>query len=243
MNPPKAIFFDLDDTLLDSSYFADTVLRTCQQLANKETSLDATLLLQANRKVWPLYFPEIEDDWMLGRLDGKSLMQEAWRRTLGSCDCRDESLVTLARQTHDKTISEAHCLFEDVEQLFNLLKKARIPTALITNGASDTQREKLQTLNIEHWFEAIIISGEIGVAKPDTPIFTQALDQLGVAPKAAWHVGDNLKTDVSGAKAAGICAVWLNRRGRSLDKDDPEPHLEIKSLAEIDSLVIAQNRT
>lgn len=238
MIPPKALFFDLDDTLLDSSFFADTILRTCQLLADREKSLDAAQLLEANREVWQLYFPEIENKWMLGELDGTTLIGEAWRRTLRTCDCDNESMVELARQVHLQYTSEAHRLFEDVAELFSSLKKARIPLALITNGASDTQREKLQTLNIEHWFDTIVISGEIGVAKPDIPIFTMALDQLGIAPAGAWHVGDNLKTDVAGAIAAGIGAVWLNRKGLTLTDDDPEPHLEISSLAELDSLVI-----
>lgn len=233
MTPPKAVFFDLDDTLLDSRTFADTVLRTCQLLASRDTSLDATELLAGNRKVWPVYFPEIEDDWMLGKLTGKNLMLEAWRRTLALCDCVDEFMVSLAEESHKQYIGETHRLFDDVEGVFTSLKKAHIPIALITNGASDTQREKLQALNIAHWFDAIIISGEIGVAKPDTPIFTLALDQLATTPEGAWHIGDNLKTDVAGAKAAGISAIWLNRYQRRREENDPEPNMEISSLSEL----------
>jgi putative hydrolase of the HAD superfamily len=81
--------------------------------------------------------------------------------------------------------------------------------AIVTNGPSDVQRESLR--GIEDRVDAVIISGEVGVAKPDPAIFFLAAERLGVVPQDAWHVGDSLSHDVEGAQAAGIPAVWLNR--------------------------------
>lgn len=96
-----------------------------------------------------------------------------------------------------------------------------------------TQREKLNALGIDEWFDAVVISGEIGVAKPDAAAFRLALDQLVVEPESVWHVGDDLKTDVAGARAAGITAVWLNRRGLVRRESDPRADLEILSLSSL----------
>jgi FMN phosphatase YigB (HAD superfamily) len=112
-------------------------------------------------------------------------------------------------------------------------KRARVPLALITNGASDTQRGKLRVLGMEHWFEAVVISGEVGIAKPNASVFDLALLQLVVERENVWHVGDSLTTDVAGAKAAGLTAVWINRSGRVREEGDPEPDLEVRSLSNL----------
>ena len=113
------------------------------------------------------------------------------------------------------------------------MRRARLPLALITNGASDTQREKLRVLDIEHSFDAVVISGEVGIAKPDPSVFDQALKQLAVERETVCHVGDSLATDVTGAQAARLTAVWLNRSGLLRREDDPEPDVEIRSLSNL----------
>ncbi len=88
-------------------------------------------------------------------------------------------------------------------------------------------------LKIEHWFDAIVISGETRVAKPDRAAFRLALDALALEPAEVWHIGDSLTKDVAGAKGAGLTAVWLNRNGVARHGSDPEADLEIRSLTEL----------
>jgi putative hydrolase of the HAD superfamily len=113
---------------------------------------------------------------------------------------------TVPRKTHSQHASEALRPFDDVQEVLNLLKP-RLSLALITNGASDTQRNALGILGIAQLFDAIIISGEVGIAKPDASIFALALQTLGVEPEKTWHVGDSLSTDVAGA-----LGCWTDRR-------------------------------
>lgn len=157
----------------------------------------------------------------------------AWRLTLRACGCADEAIARFAMETHARVARETYRLFDDVHGLFASLRKSGIPLALITNGGSMTQREKLNAFGIDEWFDAVVISGEIGVAKPDAAAFRLALDQLVVEPESVWHVGDDLKTDVAGARAAGITAVWLNRRGLVRRESDPQADLEILSLSSL----------
>ena len=93
------------------------------------------------------------------------------------------------------------------------------------------QREKLRALGIEHRFAGIVISGDVGVAKPDPAAFATALEALGVVPEGVWHVGDNPEADVAGARA-GLTSVWLNRTGRPRSEREPAPDIEIRSLSE-----------
>jgi putative hydrolase of the HAD superfamily len=233
MKPFQALSFDLDETLLDGSGLRESIIRTCRMIAAGHPELDAARLAEANGEIWPGYWRTIEEKWTLGTLDGASVSLGAWRLTLRACGCNDESIVRLASQTHLLLGREAHRLFDDVRELFTSAKKARVPLALITNGASDTQRDKLRVLGMQHWFDVVVISGEVGVAKPDASAFGLALHQLLLEPENVWHVGDSLTTDVAGAKAAGLNAVWLNRSGRTRREGDPTPDLEIRSLSNL----------
>src|SRR6266567_181968 len=237
MEPVQAVSFDFDDTLLDGSKSSiqETILHTCAELATV-TGLDANRILEANDKAWQSYWPEVEEKWTLGRVSGAEVSLEAWRRTLVSCGRDDESLARLARDFHSQYQNKTLRLFDDVHELLNVLKP-RFRLAVITNGASDTQRGRLRLLGIEQVFDAIVISGEVGAAKPDQYVFTLALQKLGVKKENAWHVGDSLKTDVAGALGAGLSAVWLNRAGVHRKEDDPKPHHEIRSLKELAPLV------
>lgn len=233
MKPAQALLFDLDDTLLDGSALKESIVQTCEVIASSGPGLEATGLVEANSKIWPEYWREIEEKWTLGTLDTASLSLEGWRRTLRACGCDDELLAQLAALTHSRLGRDARRLFHDVAVLLAAVKKARVPLGIVTNAASDTQREKLRDLDLERWFDIVVISGEVGIAKPDAAVFGLALDKLKVERESVWHVGDSLNTDVAGAKAAGIIAVWLNRRGLVRRESDPEPDLEIHSLSSL----------
>jgi putative hydrolase of the HAD superfamily len=199
MTPVRALFFDLDETLLDGSGHQGAILRTCSRIASAQPGLDAHRLVEANGEVWQRYWPQVADKWTLGVLDGINVSLEDWRRTLRACGCNDDSMARLARETYSQYRRESLRLFDDVHELIAVLQ-SRFSLALVTNGASDTQRENLRVLDIEQWFGAVVISGEAGVAKPDARIFGIALRELGVEPQNVWHVGDDLSTDVAGAR-------------------------------------------
>lgn len=235
MTPPRALFLDLDGTLLDGSGAGEAFARTCSEVAARLTGVSAERLFAANREVWAAYWPEVEPDWNLGRLDGAAVSLEVWRRTLRACGHADEALARRAQETQARYSHGSRRLFDDARHLLHRLA-GRLPLALVTNGASDTQREKLRALGIEDRFAAIVVSGEHGVAKPDAAIFHVALAALGVAPEQAWHVGDSLAADVGGALNAGLTAVWLNRNGARRPDGDPPPHYEVASLLDLPPL-------
>ena len=164
MRPIRALCLDLDNTLLDSSRFRDSIVRACERIAATHSGLDAARLLEANDRAWQSYWAEVEESWNLGGVDGAAVGREAWRRTLRACGCEDEAVAKLAHETHSTLAAESHQLFDDVRELFAAAKLARVPVALITNGAADTQREKLRVLGIEEVFDRVVISGEIGRA-------------------------------------------------------------------------------
>jgi putative hydrolase of the HAD superfamily len=236
VTPPNALLLDLNGTLLDESGSFDAIRKVCAALAQAQPTLDAAQLLTTNGDVWRRYWPEVEERWTLGLIDDESVGLEAWRRTLRACGRDDDGLIRLARETHVRARREALRLFADARDMFDVLPQ-HIALGLVTNGSSETQREALRVLGIEQWFTAIIVAGEVHVAKPDARAFTLAVDKLGIRPDEAWYIGDSLLTDVGGAKAASLTAVWLNREGSLRHDGDPAPDLEIASLRELVSLL------
>ena len=233
MKPIRALLLDLDGTLLDGSLFPQSIAQTCLKLSSIRPELDSKRLHEANFEVFRSYGQERVDDWTLGRLSGAELSHEVWRRTLLVFGYEDNSLVHVAVKTHREMARDSYQPFDDVKGLVDAVKQARVPVALVTNGASDTQREKIDAMGIASWFSAFAISGETGVAKPDRGAFTPALAALGVSGKNVWHVGDSLAADIAGANAAGLTSVWLNRTVSVRNEHDPKPDVEISSFSEL----------
>ncbi|MXY71673.1 MAG: HAD family hydrolase [Dehalococcoidia bacterium] len=232
--PPRALCLDLDETLLNNDgVHNDAIALTSQAIAGSQPGMSGTRLIGTYHTVVTNYGAEVESKWDGGDLDAASFTLEAWRRALSACGCTDEAVAQRAAAMHYRLAEAGYRLFEDAREFFEAAREAGLPLALITNGPTDLQRSKLRALGISDWFEAVAISGEVGVAKPDPGIFEHVLRGMGVPNDGVWHVGDNPATDVAGAQAAGLTGVWLNRTGAVRREADPEPDLEITSLSEL----------
>ncbi len=191
-------------------------------------------LVEANATAWQAYWPTVEERCWLGQMDGAAVSHEVWRRTLESCGLADEAVAGLASDHHRELARAAYRPFDDVADLLVRAAASQLRLAVVTNGPSDLQRDKLAALGLSDAFDVVVISGEIGAAKPDAAVFHLATRQLGVEPGRVWHIGDSPTTDVAGARAAGLIAVWLDRDGRSEVGEGSRADLVIRSLAQLD---------
>lgn len=236
--PPRALCLDLDETLLNNDgVHSDAIALTSQAIVGSQPGMSGTRLIGTYHTIVTNYGAEVEGKWDGGDLDAASFTLESWRRALSACGCTDEAVARRAAALHYRLAEAGYRLFEDAHEFLEAAREAGLPLALITNGPTDLQRSKVHALGISDWFEVVAISGEVGVAKPDARIFEHVLRGLGVANDDAWHVGDNLATDVAGARAAGLTAVWINRTGAPRRESDPGPNLEIASLSELTPLL------
>lgn len=92
------------------------------------------------------------------------------------------------------------------------LDSAEVPICIVSN----IDRADLEAVLAYHGlsFTAVVTSEDAGAYKPSPQIFRQGLAMLGLRADEVVHVGDSLTADVAGAQAAGIAAVWVNRRKR-----------------------------
>ncbi len=108
--------------------------------------------------------------------------------------------------------------------------------ALVTNGLGEVQRARIERLQLEPLFDAIVISGEVGTAKPGAAIFDLAFAALGSPPKAsALMIGDSLSSDIAGGANYGIATCWYNPTGRAGGPTAGIDH-EIRSLDQLPRL-------
>ena len=84
---------------------------------------------------------------------------------------------------------------------------------LLSNSSSRYQEDKLTAIGLRGRFSSLVCSDEIGFAKPAPEAFLAGCTALGLPPEHVVYVGDKLTTDAEGALAAGLHAVWLDRRG------------------------------
>ncbi len=199
---PKAVLFDLDDTLwpitpviLQAEATLHAWLHDHAPLVAERFSIDnlrqARLALLARQ-------PEFHLD--LGALRRAGL--EAAFAQAGE----DLSKVELA-MIHFFAARNAVIPYDDVVPGLLRLKQ-RVLIGSVSNGNAD-----LRAIGLAHHFTASVAAHQLGCAKPSPAIFHAACQELGVAPHEAVYVGDDLLLDVQGAQGAGLRAVWMNRHG------------------------------
>src|SRR5262249_20332851 len=104
---------------------------------------------------------------------------------------------------------QAWAVFPDVVPCLTQL--AGLSLGIISNGNAVQQRQKLEVLGLAAWFPVVLISEEVGFAKPDPWLFPLACQHVGVPPIQCVYVGDRLDTDARAAQAAGLTGIWLQR--------------------------------
>ena len=110
------------------------------------------------------------------------------------------------------------------------LRRVDRPICCVSNADTKPLMSAIEKHGLR--FDAVISSEAVRCYKPDTHIFEQALDRLGVSADRAIHIGDSLHSDIAGAKRAGIKAVWICRDDRIHDIGTTTPDCTISSFAE-----------
>jgi putative hydrolase of the HAD superfamily len=150
---------------------------------------------------------------MLGRLAPDDARRERFRRLFGAAGVTaGDDLVDLAATTYRDRYREARRTVQGVTVLLPLVK-ARGRVGVVSNNLLAEQREKITVCGLDAFVDALVVSEEAGVAKPDPAIFTLALDRLRCRADEAVMIGDSWSADIAGARAAGIRAIWFNRSG------------------------------
>lgn len=217
----SAVLFDLDDTLADRDRARDRFF---------------SFLLNT-------YFPDLKPEgaaWS-ERMDTLRGLDRAGRGSKAAIHDylfgdRPVMPVTTFVELMRSRLASYTSWSDGAEPLLRCLQARKHPMAVVTNG-SKSQRDKIEVLDASRYFEAVLISGEVGIAKPDPRIFRQALSRLNAAPGQSVFVGDSMEYDIAGARSAGMMTVYI-RKGEAEDPDEALCDLVVSDLRELSDLVI-----
>jgi putative hydrolase of the HAD superfamily len=129
---------------------------------------------------------------------------------------------------------EAMYVFPGAHDAIDALKARGVKLALVTNGAAETQRAKVERFELTHRFDHIQIEGEHGFGKPEERAYLHAMQALGVTAQETWMIGDNLEWEVEAPQRLGIYAIWIDVHGDGLPAESAiKPDRIIRSLTEL----------
>ncbi|MBS4189515.1 HAD family hydrolase [Bacillus sp. FJAT-49705] len=251
----KAIFFDLDDTLLwDQKSVKEAFIATCK-LAEDRYRLDPYQFEEAVREearnlyssyetypftqmiginpfegLWGNFLDD-QDEFRKMKEIVPAYRRDAWALALKKLGVEDPDFGHELAEQFPQERRKNQFVYEETFQVLDTLKK-NYKLLLLTNGSPDLQNTKLTiTPEIAPYFDHIVISGDFGRGKPDPSIFEHALSLMSMKKEEVIMVGDNLMTDILGANKAGIKSVWINRQNN--ERNDVIPTYEIQHLEEL----------
>lgn len=242
----KWIFFDLDDTLWNFSANSAVSLRKLYQISpilrklfkNIDEFID--IYHTNNSLMWDLYAK--------GKVTTKELKVERWRRTLAT---KQFEVLTAVCEELDRTyleiLAQGEEKFHGIDEMLHRLSQKRL-LAILSNGFTKTQYQKLHYSGLEKYITRTIVSEEIGINKPDSRLFEYAVEETG-ATSPLLMVGDNGETDIYGAMKAGWNAIWYNPSGKKfpisssqMKEDGVEPSLLLAVVKDFEQLETALER-
>ncbi len=208
---PKAVFFDAAGTLI---YLTRSVGEHYRDVAARfSANLNAGVLDRAFYEAWAAAparpaqdMPRIDDD------------KDWWRSLVGDVLARALSLEETRSFDGDGFFEAAYAhfaqpgvwrAFPDVTETLERLRQQGYALAVVSNFDRRLYAV-LDELKLRRYFDAVLISSEVGADKPDPRIFARALQTLGVTASETWHVGDDPKRDW-GAEALGLRVFRLKR--------------------------------
>ena len=211
---PGAVLLDLDDTIVAYGDPEESWLTVCREFAPR-VGVGVERLLEAIREAREWYWgdPERHRQGRLSLLDTRRKIAASAFCSLG---IDNPGLAHGLGEAYARTREDGAQLFPDAVDTLEYLRSCGVRLALVTNGASDLQRGKIERFDLEAYFDHIQVEGEFGLGKPDERVFRHVLAQLGARAAEAWMVGDDLERDVAGAQRAGLFAVWVDWRGSGL---------------------------
>lgn len=234
---PRAMLIDMDDTIL-SAYGRPEIAwnHIASEFSGELAPLPPQDVARAVLIFAKNFWANAEPAWRLK-------LGEARRLTVqGGFDALEASghaplPADLAVRIADRFTTyreEEMFVFPGAHDAIDSLRALGVKLALVTNGAADTQRAKVERFELAHRFHHIQIEGEHGFGKPEERAYLHAMEALGVTPSDTWMIGDNLEWEVEMPQKLGIYSIWMDVHGDGLPPGSTvKPDRIIRSLGEL----------
>jgi putative hydrolase of the HAD superfamily len=237
---PRAILFDLDDTILAAfGQAAEQWRRVVGEFAPHLDPHQPTAVIAAieaySRHLWS--DQGRHKDWRHRIGDARRHIVASAFAELAAGGGPQAPAPGICHAIADRfnAVHEAELrMFPGAHETLDRLKELGVRLALVTNGAGPPQRAKVVRFALEHRFDHIQIEGEHGFGKPEEQAYLHAMARLGVTAGETWMVGDNLEWEVVAPQRLGIYAIWYDGYGIGLPEGSPiRPDRIIRALPEL----------
>ncbi|XP_071337443.1 N-acylneuraminate-9-phosphatase [Trachinotus anak] len=231
--PVKAILLDLDNTLIETSRAGGVAIQKTSELLRTTLDIDDNTISSICDKFKQKLFRESFDPAAGRSIDDVRVghWEESIQETVGS-----SSSLSLAGQCYYLWKNSRLEVLSLSPQICDLLKqlRSRYKLLLLTNGETQTQREKVEAVSCEEFFDAIVVGGEHAEQKPFLSIFKLCFDMLGVEAQDCIMVGDSLDTDIQGGYNARVRAtVWISSAGGAVPDGSVKPDYTIPTVLDL----------
>ncbi len=213
------ILFDADETLFHFDAFAGLQLMFSR--FNQQFNQQHYQHYQAgNLPLW--------DAYQAGKINAQQLQEQRFEYWANKLTIPAHQL----NQAFLEAMADICQLLPGAKALLDSLKD-KVKMGIITNGFTALQQIRLERTGLSGYFQPLVISEQVGVAKPDKAIFEHALKQMQQPNrKQVLMVGDNPHSDIQGGINAGIDTCWLNREQKTLPQGIQPKH-QVSSLQEL----------
>jgi putative hydrolase of the HAD superfamily len=216
----RAVIFDLDDTLVAfESVSEPSWLQVCREYTQTGSGKKAQRIFETIKKHSDWYWDD-DTRHREGRLDIKAARRSIVSAAFSELGLPPSEAERLADRYSAVRLENMY-LYPGVESTLQTLRDRRFEMALITNGESASQREKINLFGLEKYFSHIFIEGEVGSGKPGHEIYRKALSAIGVSADETYMVGDNIEWDIAAPQTLGISGIWYDSEGAGLPPDAP----------------------
>lgn len=224
----SAISFDVDQTLIDT----DRVIMRSMESVREELLKRVPGERSGNLTVEQMWsIRDREEKGFTGSLrDFDEIRRRSFHRMLDQVGYTGPDLSARLNEVYLEHRYNDIEPYDDVVPMLDALEP-RFKLGLLSNGNNYPEY-----FGLAGRFVFSVYAQDIGIEKPDPRTFQITAERAGCSLGQLLHVGDSLETDVEGARAVGICAVWLNRDGLPYDSDIRPDH-EIKSLTELPAVI------
>lgn len=202
----KNLFIDLDDTIYDFSAASREAFMETYELLHYDRFFDSfnhyySIYEPYNLELWHIYGE--------GKITKEELNKRRYSYPLEVVGIKDQELAdTFCREalgripTKNRLIDGAIELLEYLRPKYNMY--------ILSNGFKELQSHKMRTAGIDKYFDALILSEDIGVNKPNRELYEYALEKTGSKLEESIMIGDMFETDIVGAANIGMKHIYFN---------------------------------
>lgn len=225
----KTILFDADGTLFDFDKAAVEALKSSFKKFNLEWTTNTFLIYEnVNKKIW--------NDFEKGLITTKEIKTERFKRFFDIIEVSNIDSIQFSKD-YLEFLSQNNYLLDGAKDIIKWSSE-RFALAIVTNGLASVQNPRFKSSELRKYFKHIIISEEIGFAKPKKEIFDHTFDLLNNPSKeSVIIIGDNLTSDIKGGEDYGIDTCWFNP-ANTVSNTGINPTYEISNLNEFKKILL-----